>query len=306
MHLEPDDRENPRLYRCFEGGHLKILARAARPRPFRVSRFGFPVWRCDRTSKLETRNPKLSGVADTDWVEELAGSRRVFRPEPKPEGVVVAFSGRGVAPGDEPSPTSHLARKFASALGLEHLPIVRATQVHGTDAETVRRLPRPGTVGDAGQRDILVTDLSRVALVVQTADCVPIALSAPGVVGVAHAGWRGSARNVAAAAVEALANLGCFPFDICAWLGPSIRSCCYEVGGDVAAQFAGDFVRASCDGKYDLDLAAVNAAQLTAAGVPPDSISIHPACTKCGGEKFASYRRDGEASGRMIALVARL
>jgi copper oxidase (laccase) domain-containing protein len=42
------------------------------------------------------------------------------------------------------------------------------------------------------------------------------------------------------------------------------------------------------------------------AGVPRESISIHPACTKCGGEQFASFRRDGEASGRMIALVARL
>ena len=244
-------------------------------------------------------------MADTGWVEEFLGSKRVFRPEPRPEGLVVAFSGRGVAPGDEPSPTSYLARKFAAALGLEHLPVVRATQVHGAQAETVRQLPRAGTVRDAGERDILVTDLARVALVVQVADCVPIALAAPGGVGVAHAGWRGSAKNVAAEAVAALTNLGSFPFDVRAWLGPSIRSCCYEVGGEVAAQFAGEFARASCDGKFHLDLASVNAAQLEVAGVPRESIAIHPACTKCGGEKFASFRRDGEASGRMIALVAR-
>ena len=243
---------------------------------------------------------------DSAWVEEFLGSKRVFRPEPKPEGLVVAFSGRGVAPADETSPTSYLARKFAGALGLEHLPIVRATQVHGVLAETVRKIPRPGTVGDAGERDILVTDLSRVALVVQTADCVPIALSAPGGVGIAHAGWRGSAKNAAAAAVEALTNLGSFPFDVRAWIGPSIRACCYEVGGEVAAQFAGEFARASCGGKFHLDLASVNAAQLEAAGVPRESIAIHPACTKCGGEKFASFRRDGAAAGRMIALVARL
>jgi YfiH family protein len=245
-------------------------------------------------------------MPDAGWIEELAGSKRVFRPEPKPEGVIVAFSGRGVAPSDEPSPTAHLARKFASAIGLEHLPIVRATQVHGAAAHTVRGIPRAGTARDAGEFDILVTDLSRIALVVQTADCVPIVLSAPGMIGVAHAGWRGSAKNAAGAAVEALVKLGCFPFDIRAWLGPSIRSCCYEVGGEVAAQFAGETVRQSCEGKFRLDLAGVNAAQLTAAGVPPDSISIHPSCTKCGGEKFASFRRDGQASGRMIALVARL
>ncbi|HEV2064685.1 MAG TPA: polyphenol oxidase family protein, partial [Thermoanaerobaculia bacterium] len=145
-----------------------------------------------------------------------------------------------------------------------------------------------------------------VALVVQTADCVPIVLAAPGGVGVAHAGWRGSAKNAANAAVEALTNLGSFPFDVRAWIGPSIRACCYEVGGEVAAQFAGEFARASCGGKFHVDLAAVNASQLEAAGVPRESISIHPACTKCGGEKFASFRRDGEAAGRMIALVARL
>ena len=239
------------------------------------------------------------------WVEEFLGSKRVFRPDPKPEGLVVAFSGRGVAPTEEPSPTSYLARKFAAALGVEHLPIVRATQVHGTQAETVRKIPRPGTVGDAGERDILVTDLSRVALVVQTADCVPIVFAAPGGVGVAHAGWRGSAKNIANAAVEALTNLGSFPFDVRAWIGPSIRACCYEVGGEVAAQFAGDFVRAGCSKGFRLDLRAVNVAQLQAAGVPRTAISVHPACTKCGGEGFASYRRDGEKAGRMIALIAR-
>ena len=245
-------------------------------------------------------------MPESGWTEEFVESKRVFRPEVKPEGAVVVFSARGVAPADEASPTSYLAGKLAAALGLGHLPIVRATQVHGTQAHTVRAASRPGTVRDAGECDVLVTDLLGIALVVQTADCVPIVLSAPGGVGVAHAGWRGSAKNVAGAAVAALTNLGSFPFDVCAWLGPSIRSCCYEVGGEVAAQFAGEFARASCGGKFHLDLASVNAAQLEAAGVPKTSISIHPACTKCGGEKFASFRRDGEAAGRMITLAARL
>ncbi len=90
-----------------------------------------------------------------------------------------------------------------------------------------------------------------------------------------------------------------------AWIGPAIGPCCYEVGGEVAAQFAGDFVRAGCGGGFRLDLKSVNAAQLQAAGVPPESIAIHPACTKCGGDRYASYRRDGPRAGRMIALIAR-
>ncbi len=55
-----------------------------------------------------------------------------------------------------------------------------------------------------------------------------------------------------------------------------------------------------------LDLPAVNRAQLEAAGIPAENISAQPDCTRCGGEKFASYRRDGAAAGRMIALIARL
>ena len=240
------------------------------------------------------------------WVEEFVGSWRLFRPEPTPKGLAVAFSGRGVAPTDDPSPTSYLASKFAAALGLQHLSIVRATQVHGAEAETVWKPPRAGTVGHAGERDILVTNLSRVALVVQTADCVPMVLAAPEGVGVAHAGWRGSAKNVAGAAVAALTNLGSFPFDVRAWIGPSIRACCYEVGGDVASLFPAEFAHASAGGKFHLDLASLNVAQLEAARVPRESIFVHSACTKCGGSTFASYRRDGETAGRMIALVARL
>jgi copper oxidase (laccase) domain-containing protein len=78
------------------------------------------------------------------------------------------------------------------------------------------------------------------------------------------------------------------------------------VGGEVAAQFAGELVRGCCGGGFLLDLRAANRAQLEAAGVPAENISVHPACTKCGGERFASYRRDGPRAGRMIALVARL
>jgi len=123
---------------------------------------------------------------------------------------------------------------------------------------------------------------------------------------VVHAGWRGSAGNAPSAGIAALAELGENPSTLRAWLGPSIGACCYEVGGEVAAQFAGEFARRLCNGRFVLDLAAVNRAQLVAAGLPVGNISAHSACTRCGGEKFASYRRDGAAAGRMIALAARL
>ncbi len=241
------------------------------------------------------------------WIEEERGGVLVMRPERSPFGVTVAFSGRGRAPEGEPSPTAYLARRLALAVGLDAAPISWAKQVHGADAATLRE-PRPAASAScAGEYDALATDRPGAALAVQTADCVPILLSGPGVAGAAHAGWRGSARSVAGSAVAALAALGAGPESLSAWIGPSIGPCCYEVGGEVAAQFAGDFVRAGCGGeaKYRLDLRAVNVAQLTAAGVPRAAISVHPACTLCGGPKYASWRRDGANAGRMIALIAR-
>jgi YfiH family protein len=243
--------------------------------------------------------------APVDWLDETRDGVRVWAPADLPAETVVAFSGRGHAPEGEATPTPFLARRLAGAIGLGAAPIHWARQVHGAAALTVREAGRAGEARNAGEYDALATDRPGVALVVQSADCVPILLAAPGAVAAAHAGWRGTAANVAGAAVAALAGLGGAPESFRAWLGPSIGPCCYEVGGEVAARFAGDFVRAGCGGGYRLDLAAVNVAQLEAAGVPRAAIRVHPACTKCGGEGFASYRRDGARAGRMIALVAR-
>lgn len=190
-------------------------------------------------------------------------------------------------------------------LGYPDLPIAHATQAHGTRSARVEEAPAAGQVTDAGQCDILVTDRPGLALVVQTADCVPMVFNGPQAVAVAHTGWRGSARNAAGATVAALRELGAAPDLLRVWLGPSIGPCCYEVRSDVANQFADKFAQASGGGRFHLDLRAVNRVQLETAGVPPENILIHTACTKCGGTKFASYRRDGAASGRMIALVAR-
>jgi purine-nucleoside/S-methyl-5'-thioadenosine phosphorylase / adenosine deaminase len=241
----------------------------------------------------------------SDWLERTVKGISVFEPANVPSGLAVAFSSRGVAPEGEASPTAFLARRFATAIGLPEVPIVRATQVHGNTAVSIDKAPDPGEMLDAGRCDVIATSLAAVALVVQTADCVPIVLAGRNAVAVVHAGWRGSARRAAASGVEALARLGEERRALESWIGPSIRSCCYEVGGEVAAQFAGDFVRSDCGGKFRLDLAAVNRSQLEASGVAAERISIHPACTLCGGDRFASYRRDGAKSGRMIALVAR-
>ena len=279
MNLQPDDGKNLDFSGRFDGRHRRILA-CGEERPLLYN-------------------------ALVRWLDETMDGVRVMRPAETPPGLVVAFSGRGHAPEGEPTPTPFLARRLADALSLDGTRIHWAKQVHGVAALTVRADGRAPREICAGEGDALATDRAGEALAVQTADCVPILLSGARAVGAAHAGWRGTAKNVAAAAVSALRALGEDPAGLRAWIGPSIGSCCYEVGGEVAAQFAGEFVRAGCGGGFRLDLRAVNVAQLAEASVPRDAISVHPACTRCAGQDYASWRRDGAKAGRMIALVAR-
>jgi purine-nucleoside/S-methyl-5'-thioadenosine phosphorylase / adenosine deaminase len=197
---------------------------------------------------------------------------------------LLAVSARGEAPPDHPSATAHLARELARALGHPALPIARATQVHGTTILEPTNEIGEGETRLAGEGDILLTRRRGLALVVQTADCVPILLIADEGVAAVHAGWRGAARGAARAAAAAMKErLGAKPEGIRAYLGPAIGPCCYEVGGEVASSFAGEFLRRECRGKFRLDLKGANRAQLEAEGVPPANITVLPLCTMCGG-----------------------
>ncbi len=230
----------------------------------------------------------------------------VFIANDSPKGVIAAVSERGAAPRETTSPTEYLARRFAGELGLPELPIVRATQVHGNRVVVVEGSPGAGETVDAGRCDAILTRLSGVGLVVQTADCVPVLLAGDRTVGAVHAGWRGAAAGVVGAAAKAFLSLGGDRKSARAWLGPSIGACCYEVGSEVASRFPEDLARPSRDGKFLLDLPGVVRRQLEKEGIPAVNVSRLDVCTMCGGERFASYRRDRETAGRMIALVTRL
>lgn len=153
--------------------------------------------------------------------------------------------------------------------------------------------------------DALVSARPGVAVGVKTADCVPILLADPvrRVVAAIHAGWRGTAENIAAAGVRELARRWeARPEDLRAAIGPSIAGCCYEVGPEVASRFATwspDLRRA--DGPTRLDLPAINEAQLRAAGVV--DIWKSGECTFCVEERFYSFRRERERAGRMVSFI---
>jgi YfiH family protein len=230
----------------------------------------------------------------------------VFAPRDLPENLVVAVSTRGAAPEEASSPTSFLARRFARSLGHPDLPLVRATQVHGSRVVVVTEAPQRGVVADAGECDAIVTRLSGVGLVVQTADCVPVLLAADDAIGAVHAGWRGASAGVALRAVKAFLALGANRESARAWLGPAIGPCCYQVGPEVAGRFPPRSPRPANGDRFLFDLPGYGRWQLEETGVRPEEIMQPGGCTFCSGERYASYRRDGAKAGRMIALVARL
>lgn len=201
--------------------------------------------------------------------------------------------------GDDPARVHENRRAFFGSLeiSLDHLAI--PSQVHSA---IVREVDRAGEVPEC---DALLTGTRDVALCVTVADCVPILLYAParGVIGAVHAGWRGTSAGIVARAVERMHELfRVDPSDLRAWLGPSASVCCYTVGEDVALQFDPRFVARDGRGIL-LDLKSANRHLLLAAGVQPERIEVSPACTIAESVRFHSYRRDREASGRMMAVI---
>lgn len=148
---------------------------------------------------------------------------------------------------------------------------------------------------------------------VRAADCVPVLLASRSgaVFAAVHAGWRGIAAGIAGASVRALAVAGARPDEIVAGLGPAIGPCCYEVGPEVVEGIARTgvardrFVRAGERGGVRVDLHGALAAQLEGAGLPAGAVDPAPWCTRCRGDLFFSYRRDGGSAGRLMGLIGR-
>jgi purine-nucleoside/S-methyl-5'-thioadenosine phosphorylase / adenosine deaminase len=188
-------------------------------------------------------------------------------------------------------------RAFAGALGLDGVALTTIGSVHGAE---VARVDEP--VPSVDDVDALVTNRPGIALFATYADCYPIVLWDPekNAAGLVHAGWRGTQAGVARAAVTLMRDeFGCR--HIRAGIGPGICGRCYEVGEDVAAGFDARLVNPGPRGKWLLDLAAANAAQLVEAGAKA-VYDIHM-CTK-ESYLFPSHRRhpDGTRFGAIVAL----
>jgi YfiH family protein len=183
--------------------------------------------------------------------------------------------------GDEPAAVAENRRLACAELGLDAARLALNRQQH--TAIVRRALPgAPPTVGDA-----LWTDEPDVPLLALCADCVPIAIVATSgapALAVVHAGWRGLADGVVAAARAALGTR-----EAAAAVGPAIGPCCYAVGREVSARFDPDLTRG---GFLDLWEAAVRALEHAGVG----RVDCLELCTRCNPELFFSFR--ASAPGR--------
>jgi YfiH family protein len=203
----------------------------------------------------------------------------------------------------------------AAALDVDLAHLVRVHQVHGA-AVVVRRAGDPLPSGARRDADVIVSNDTSVALAIQTADCVPLLIvdSRSGAVAAAHAGWRGLAAGVPAAAITALASeFSARPADLVAAVGPCISSPSYEVGQDVAERFAaagfGDdrlgrwFSEGERDGHWRFDGWQATRDQLERAGLPAHQVHLAALCTASYPDLLCSYRRDATRAGRMAAAI---
>lgn len=219
---------------------------------------------------------------------------------------IVAGLNAGLGAHDDDAAVKQNRLLVADAV-LPGAPLVTPYQVHSPDAVIVRE---PWTLADRPHADALVTDRPGLLLGIVTADCAPVLLAdrQAGVIGAAHAGWRGAHDGVIAATVEAMQQLGALPERIRAAIGPCIAQGSYEVDDGFRANFGAEaekFFAAGAPGHSQFDLEAYVAARLAECGL--GTVLSLGLDTYADETRFFSYRRSthqGEGTyGRQISVI---
>ena len=216
----------------------------------------------------------------------------------------------GASVGDDPESVAENRRRLLAHFGLEDTSVATLWLVHGADV--IQLNASPNGADPLPKADAMITDQRNLPLLLRFADCVPLLFYDPekNAIGMAHAGWRGTAYGVAAQTVRALGDAyGCAAASIQALIGPSICEACYEVGEEVLAAMRERFTEAelsscsseSANGRTLLSLPALNRLELERAGV----VCIHDAatCTACHRADFFSHRAEKGRTGRFGALL---
>ncbi len=227
------------------------------------------------------------------------------------EGLYASLNG-GLGSGDDPARVAENRRWMMEQFAFPEQALVSLYQIHSPEVVVVER---PWPLLERPRGDAMVTRIPGIALGIATADCGPVLFADPygGVVGAAHAGWRGALAGVLEATIAAMERLGAERSRIVAVLGPTISQAAYEVGPELVARFrdadtaSERFFRPGERAEHALfDLPGYIGARLEAAGIGEHDILGH--CTYSEESHFFSYRRAthrGEPDyGRLISAIA--
>ncbi len=240
----------------------------------------------------------------------------------KEKGIKAGFTTRqagntALHVGDDPEAVVQRRASIAGALGFDLAAWTCGEQVHGHHVAVVRRedAGRGGKSRSAAlpDTDALITDEPDLLLVQFFADCVPLYFYDPanGAIGLAHAGWKGTVADIAGQTIARMAETyGSKPADLFGAVGPSIGSCCYEVGEDVIRRALplderGSALVPTSGGKARLDLKELNRQLMIKAGILPSRIEMSTWCTGCRTDLFFSYRVEKGSAGRMMSWLGR-
>ncbi len=210
--------------------------------------------------------------------------------------------------GDSPEHIASCRKMLCDRLCVGNDSLIMPLQTHSTNIVTIDSLPINQKLLEGV--DGLVTSLKDVVIGVSTADCVPVILAdgKTGVIGVAHAGWRGAVGGVIENVIAEMVRSGADVKMIKAAMGPSICVGCFEVGEEVASEFPQCcVVRRKGWERPHVDLQRYVTDELVRCGVLKDNIMPFSPdnCTRCHSDKYFSARRLGIKSGRLHTFVKR-
>lgn len=221
----------------------------------------------------------------------------------------------GSTRGDDPACVKENYRRFCDAIGADVHRIVMTNQIHSTIIRTASGSDVKQDLYDREGYDCdgLITNEPGLALTIFSADCIPILLYDPvrRVVAAVHAGWRGTAGDIAGKAVRQMQeDYGSDSTDILTAIGPGISQCCFETHSDVPdtmsdllGNLTAPFVISLENGKFRVDLKGINAALLVRAGICPEHIEISSDCTSCLNKKYWSHRVTQGHRGSQAAII---
>ena len=265
------------------------------------------------TKPASPTHDRAASLLQAPALAALAGIRHAFftRGGGVSDGIYASLNG-GPGSEDAPANVSENRARMAAMLGVRPDRFLTAYQVHSPDVVTIER---PWTALERPRADAIVTRTPGLAIGVTTADCGPVLLAdqQAGVIGAAHAGWRGAATGILEATIAAMERCGADRTRMVAALGPMIRQPNYEVGPELVARFAAEdgtnarFFQPSPRPDHALfDLPGYIAARLARAGVARVEDLGH--CTYGDPARFFSYRRSTHHQerdyGRHINAIA--